>query len=1039
MAHISLAGNQISGTIPSALSNLTFLAGLDLQTNSLSGTLPQGVTSLVCLEGLLLSRLSLSGTISGAIAQLTALERLRLGGNSISGTLPDRLSRLSRLQTLSLRANAISGTIHKQLGRLHQLTLLSLDENPLSGTLPCELSTATALETLLVQQTPVSGTIPSALASLSNLRRLHLDQNRLSGSIPRQLSRLVQLWILLLGQNLLSGTIPSELSALHKLGHLYLGHNSLSGPVPTALSSLTKLQQLHLQRNALTGTIPDELRRMSQLDVLDLSQNSLTGNVPHSLFKLTLLKALYLNQNSISGSIPSLVGNTSTLVTVLLSQNSVSGTFPLGMTKLAALKALGLNGNLISGTLPSEIASLTALHQLFVSGNLISGTLPRVLASMTEIRKLIAHFNLFGGRLPALTRLSNLTELTLFGNWLTGRLNLPAAAKFAVLIAHDNRLSCPIDGDSASVSDRNLLLPGNLFSEPIPRWAQARELSFLYRTSWWQSWGLLVTVCAAGLVGMAAVLLSLHYNGTSTSELWRDIQIPTGEHGANVPANNGDSFPLPLDEEGRQEIACCRPENSAAVIRVRVWCAKRLWVGSITLVPLTITLYCLGSKWYECGKPWLYSTAAYLAEDPALELAVAATTCASAAGASFLVHGLGKLIARVSMDSPAQNSNALANPPGPGPTWPRRTVVWGVWIATSLVLSTPTALYVVGTTLPPNNNTLGLSRAVLEFFQHAAGPMLYGVSALLVPPLARAVAGETNCNGMTTSLILAARFLVTLLVPFVLVVLLNQQCLAFWLRLWQPCHISGHFDVSADLPYRINTTFAGLKLRDPTYRIISHSAVCDPAYRGRGECPRAVVDAIGKLLVDKLLFSACVGPVVAVLRNTAAVRAAREWVAHTLLRQSEYQVTTSLDSEAAGIIMLLELVLVFGCAVPVMIPVAMAGFLLHAIAFEINVKCQEAVLKDPERPPVRYLWFSLLLGTALMGWMFVECGWHGRIVVLVGMPVGAVLGAAAAEFVSRKQATVLPGAECLEEPLLRADCGVEGGAEGTCMAMEGQG
>ena len=102
--------------------------------------------------------------------------------------------------------------------------------------------------------------------------------------------------------------------------------------------------------------------------------------------------------------------------------------------------------------------------------------------------------------------------------------------------------------------------------------------------------------------------------------------------------------------------------------------------------------------------------------------------------------------------------------------------------------------------------------------------------------------------------------------------------------------------------------------------------------------------------------------------------------------------STDLDTEVAGTVMLLELVLVLGFTVPMLLPVAAAAMALHAIAFEINVKYQGAVLMHEARPPIRYLHFSLLLGAGLVLWMFAECGWAGRFLVFVGMPLSGVLG-----------------------------------------------
>ncbi|KAJ3316199.1 hypothetical protein HDU76_001993, partial [Blyttiomyces sp. JEL0837] len=60
-----LAGNQLSGHIPSSIGNLTKAYLIDLNTNQLTGSIPQ------------------------SFKQLTGLQRLDLGQNKLSGDLLD--------------------------------------------------------------------------------------------------------------------------------------------------------------------------------------------------------------------------------------------------------------------------------------------------------------------------------------------------------------------------------------------------------------------------------------------------------------------------------------------------------------------------------------------------------------------------------------------------------------------------------------------------------------------------------------------------------------------------------------------------------------------------------------------------------------------------------------------------------------------------------------------------------------------------------------------------------------------------------------
>lgn len=51
-----------------------------------------------------------------------------------------------------------------------------------------------------------------------------------------------------------------------------------------------------------------------------------------------------------------------------------------------------------------------------------------------------------------------------------------------------------------------------------------------------------------------------------------------------------------------------------------------------------------------------------------------------------------------------------------------------------------------------------------------------------------------------------------------------------------------------------------------------------------------MVDALGQLIFEKLLFAACVGPVLCVTLQTPAMRAAREWTFRKVFLKPSYTV-----------------------------------------------------------------------------------------------------------------------------------------------------
>jgi Leucine-rich repeat (LRR) protein len=74
MKRVDLQSNQLTGTIPTSIGNLTDMLGLHLAGNQLSGTLPSELGNLRKLQELTLNENhSLSGTIPTELAELSEL------------------------------------------------------------------------------------------------------------------------------------------------------------------------------------------------------------------------------------------------------------------------------------------------------------------------------------------------------------------------------------------------------------------------------------------------------------------------------------------------------------------------------------------------------------------------------------------------------------------------------------------------------------------------------------------------------------------------------------------------------------------------------------------------------------------------------------------------------------------------------------------------------------------------------------------------------------------------------------------------------
>ena len=269
----SYIGNNLTGTIPAQIGNLTALTNLDLAWNKLTGSIPLQMGNLTNLIFLNLSYNQLSGAIPPIIGNLTNVVVLLLNNNQFTGSVPSQLANLSNLSQLNMVFNQLGGTIPSGLGGLGNLTQLLLDNNQITGSIPTQLGSLSNLILLSLNENQLSGSIPAQLGSCTNLEFLRLSGNNLSGSIPKELGNLSKLRTLALNNNQLSGSLPKEFASLVSLQVLQLNNNQLTGAIPAELSSLNGMFSLQLQNNFLTD-LPAFSK--STLQSLNVHTNNLT-------------------------------------------------------------------------------------------------------------------------------------------------------------------------------------------------------------------------------------------------------------------------------------------------------------------------------------------------------------------------------------------------------------------------------------------------------------------------------------------------------------------------------------------------------------------------------------------------------------------------------------------------------------------------------------------------------------------------------------------------------------------------------------------
>ncbi|MXY07077.1 MAG: choice-of-anchor B family protein [Rhodothermaceae bacterium] len=122
---IGLPNNNLRGSIPAELGNISNLSWLDLANNALSGPIPPEFSKLSNVFFLSLSDNGLSGSIPPGLGQLAEVTDLRLGGNDLTGIIPSEMGNLASLGLLDIQGNDFFGKLPLTMVNLSELNYLN--------------------------------------------------------------------------------------------------------------------------------------------------------------------------------------------------------------------------------------------------------------------------------------------------------------------------------------------------------------------------------------------------------------------------------------------------------------------------------------------------------------------------------------------------------------------------------------------------------------------------------------------------------------------------------------------------------------------------------------------------------------------------------------------------------------------------------------------------------------------------------------------------------------------------------------------------
>ncbi|PON33529.1 Serine/threonine protein kinase [Parasponia andersonii] len=499
---IFLSNNQLSGTVPRAIGNLTRLKELCLDYNKFV-EIPREIGNLQ-LEKLSLRTNALKGLIPLFVFNMSSLISLSLGDNGLHGILPDNICQhLPVIQTLYLKRNHLSGPL-PSTWQCRELLVLSLSFNNFSGRIPRSIGNLTRLEDIRATFNSLTGTIPNEFGNLHNLEYLSLMGNNLDGVIPSNIFNISTIRFIFLSENKISGCLPESIGLwVPSLQGLYASDNYLSGAIPKSISNASELTILEMTRNYFSGFIPNTLSSLRNLQIINLEKNrlniqtttsgvnifssnfrdlrelylldnSLDATVPASMGNFSAsLEILSLSNNKLRGNIPSDIANLSNLAGISWGNNKLSGSIPTSIGRLQKLQILGLHDNMLQQSIPLELCHLKRLSELYLRNNQLHGSIPTCLGNLSmSLRSLVLDYNELTSTIPsALWDLVYILYLGLSSNSLIGSIPVDIE-KLNVVIEMDlssNQLSGHIPSSIGGLQDMvNLSLANNNFEGSIP-------------------------------------------------------------------------------------------------------------------------------------------------------------------------------------------------------------------------------------------------------------------------------------------------------------------------------------------------------------------------------------------------------------------------------------------------------------------------------------------------------------------------------------------------------------------------------------------
>eukprot|EP01084_Bolivina_argentea_P256529 431951_1 len=190
---LSLANNNLSGSISQDIMHLNKLRSLDLQSNNLWGSLPDIFDHFEDFQSLWTHNNPLNGTLPNSLQSIHNLIEFDVSGTNVTGDV-NSIFIHDKLSMLFLQNNRFYGTLSNNICNLNKIVELNMAHNSFNGSFPDCISNWKRLKVVQFSSNNITGNLPQSICDLQSLTKLDLAEMKLTGSIPLCIGNLMNLW-----------------------------------------------------------------------------------------------------------------------------------------------------------------------------------------------------------------------------------------------------------------------------------------------------------------------------------------------------------------------------------------------------------------------------------------------------------------------------------------------------------------------------------------------------------------------------------------------------------------------------------------------------------------------------------------------------------------------------------------------------------------------------------------------------------------------------------------------------------------------------